>query len=95
MPNNQRRKKDRARLTRSSKPRRAPNPKDIDFKTAEIVIPNPERDQLIIAQFRKLAEVEINKTKMNRLIGGDNMLAMQALLASDYEDKANFYMNKK
>ncbi len=31
MPNNQRRKKDRARLTWSSKPRRAPNPKGIDF----------------------------------------------------------------
>jgi hypothetical protein len=34
MPNNQRRKKDSARLTWSSKPRRAPNPKDIDFQTA-------------------------------------------------------------
>jgi len=68
MPNNnQRRKKDSARLTWSSKPRRAPN---------------PQRDQLTIAQFRKLAEVEIDKTKMNRLIWGDNMLAMHALLAS-------------
>ena len=90
MPNNnQRRKKDSARLTWSSKPRRAPNPKDIDFQTAEIVIPNPQRDQLTIAQFRKLAEVEIDKTKMNRLIWGDNMLAMQALLASGYEGKIN------
>ncbi len=69
MPNNQRRKKDHARLTWSSKQRRAPNPKDIDFQTAEIVIPNPQRDPLTIAQFRKLAEVEINKTKMNRLMG--------------------------
>lgn len=85
--NNQRRKKDSARLTWSSKPRRAPNPKDIDFQTAEIVIPNPQRDQLTIAQFRKLAEYEIDKTKMNRLIWGDNMLAMQALLASGYEGK--------
>ena len=58
MPNNQRRKKDSARLTWSSKPRRAPNPKDIDFQTAEMVIPNPQRDQLTIAQFGKLAEVE-------------------------------------
>ena len=90
MPNHtQRRKKDSARLTWSSKPRRAPNPKDIDFQTAEIVIPNPQRDQLTIAQFRKLAEVEIDKTKMNRLIWGDNMLAMQALLASGYEGKIN------
>ena len=53
MPDNQQRKKDRARLTWSSKPRRAPNPKDIDFQTAEMVIPNPERDQLTIAQFRQ------------------------------------------
>ena len=90
MPNNtQRRKKDSARLTWSSKPRRAPNPKDIEFQTAEIVIPNPHRYQLTIAQFRKLAEVEIDKTKMNRLIWGDNMLAMQALLASGYEGKIN------
>ena len=93
MPNNTatqpRRKKDSARLTWSSKPRRAPNPKDIDFQTAEIVIPNPQRDQLTIAQFRKLAEYEIDKTKMNRLIWGDNMLAMQALLASGYEGKIN------
>ncbi len=93
MPNNtatqHRRKKDSARLTWSSKPRRAPNPKDIDFQTAEMVIPNPQRDQLTIAQFRKLAEYEIDKTKMNRLIWGDNMLAMQALLASGYEGKIN------
>ncbi|MFZ2071710.1 MAG: site-specific DNA-methyltransferase [Halobacteriota archaeon] len=90
MPNNnQRMKKDFARLTWSSKTRRAPNPKDIDFQTAEMVIPNPQRDQLTIAQFRKLAEYEIDKTKMNRLIWGDNMLAMQALLASGYEGKIN------
>ena len=100
MPNNtQRRKKGSARLTWSSKPRRAPNPKDIDFQTAEMVIPNPQRDQLTIAQFRKypsllvkvfsLEKKLIDKTKMNRLIWGDNMLAMQALLASGYEGKIN------
>jgi adenine-specific DNA-methyltransferase len=65
------------------------NPKDIDFQTAEVVIPNPQRNQLTIAQFRKLAEYEIDKTKMNRLIWGDNMLAMRALLASGYEGKIN------
>jgi hypothetical protein len=39
MPNNtqRRRKKDSARLTWSSERRRAPNSKDIDFPTAEIV----------------------------------------------------------
>lgn len=40
-------KKDSARLVLDSKPRRAPNPKDIDFQTAKVVIPNPaHRDQL-------------------------------------------------
>jgi adenine-specific DNA-methyltransferase len=108
--NTQRRKKDSARLTWSSKPRRAPNPKDIYFQTAEIVIPNPQRDQLTIAKFReypsllvKVFSFErlcrsiasqcekklIDKTKMNRLIWGDNMLAMQAQLASGYEGKIN------
>ena len=48
-----------------------------------------QRDQLTIEQFDKLAEVEIAKTKMNRLIWDDNMLAMQALLASGYEGKIN------
>lgn len=52
----------------SSKPRRAPNPKDTDFQTAEIVIPAPQRDQLTIAPFRKLAEAEIDNMKMNWLI---------------------------
>ena len=47
MPNNQRRKKDSARLTWSSKPRRAPNPKDIDFQTAEMVIPKLKTSYII------------------------------------------------
>jgi hypothetical protein len=36
------RKKDSARLIWDTKPRRAPNPKDIEFQTAEVVIPNPK-----------------------------------------------------
>lgn len=42
---NRPRKKDSARLIWDSKPRRAPNPKDIEFQTAEVVIPNPVRDE--------------------------------------------------
>jgi len=38
------RKKDSARLVWDSKPRRAPNPRDIEFQTAEVVIPNWQRD---------------------------------------------------
>ncbi len=74
-----------------SKPRRAPNPKDIEFQTAEVVIPNPaHRDQLPLS-FRDglLGEADIDKQKMNRLIWGDNLLAMQALLAQGYEGKIN------
>jgi len=38
---------------------------------------------------RDLTRQEINKSKMNRLIWGDNLLAMQALLAQGYEGKIN------
>lgn len=37
-----RRRKDSAKLVWDTKPKRAPNPRDIEFQTAEIVIPNPK-----------------------------------------------------
>jgi DNA modification methylase len=84
----ERRKKDSARLIWDTKPKRAPNPKDIEFQTAEVVIPNPHRDQARLPSFMEsLSKTTIDKTKMNRLIWGDNLLAMQALLASGYEGK--------
>jgi DNA modification methylase len=86
----ERRKKDSARLVWDTKPKRAPNPKDIEFQTAEIVIPNPHRDQARLPSFMEsLSKTTIDKTKMNRLIWGDNLLAMQALLGSGYEGKIN------
>lgn len=86
----ERRKKDSARLVWDTKPKRAPNPKDIEFQTAEIVIPNPHRDQARLPSFvESLSKTTIDKTKMNRLIWGDNLLAMQALLAAGYEGKIN------
>ncbi|MBI4721602.1 MAG: site-specific DNA-methyltransferase [Candidatus Stahlbacteria bacterium] len=92
MPEERIRKKDSARLVWDTKPRRAPNPKDVEFQTAEVVIPNPHRDyaQLPLS-FRDglLGEKEIDKQKMNRLIWGDNLLAMQALLAQGYEGRIN------
>lgn len=82
------RRKDSARLQWNSKPRRAINPRDIDFQTAEIVIPNPARDQSTITSFGNLMDnVRLDKSTMNRLIWGDNLLSMQALLASGYEGK--------
>ena len=86
---NMHRKKDSARLVWDTKPRRAPNPKDIEFQTAEIVIPNPQYVEQLPLSFRDglFGEEEIDKQKMNRLIWGDNLLAMQALLAQGYEGK--------
>lgn len=92
MANGKIRKKDSARLTWDTKPRRAPNPKDIEFQTAEVVIPNPHREEAQLhLSFRDglFGEEEIDKQKMNRLIWGDNLLAMQALLAQGYEGKIN------
>ena len=85
------RKKDSARLIWDTKPRRAPNPKDIEFQTAEVVIPNPQQAGQLPLSFRDglFGEEEIDKQKMNRLIWGDNLLAMQALLAQGYEGKIN------
>src|SRR5919108_916684 len=83
-------KKDSARLLWDTKPRRALNPKDIEFQTAEVVLPNPARDQRTIQSFFNiLSNVQIERNKMNRLIWGNNLLTMQALLASGYEGKIN------
>jgi DNA modification methylase len=84
------RRKDSARLVWDSKPKRPPSPRDIEFQTAEVVIPNPARDAGSLPfTFRDgiLHNEEIDRSKMNRLIWGDNLLAMQALLASGYEGK--------
>ena len=92
MANGKSRKKDSARLTWDTKPRRAPNPRDIEFQTAEVVIPNPHREEAQLPlSFRDglFGEEEIDKQKMNRLIWGDNLLAMQALLSQGYEGKIN------
>lgn len=86
--NFEKRKKNSARLIWDTKPKRSPNPRDIEFQTAEIVIPNPHRDQMRLTGFMTdLTKTVIDKSKMNRLIWGDNLLAMQALLSSGYEEK--------
>ncbi|MBD2130095.1 site-specific DNA-methyltransferase [Microcoleus sp. ZQ-A2] len=101
-----RRRKDSAKLVWDTKPKRAPNPRDIEFQTAEIVIPNPKtvEGELDLPLFTAsqtgvtslfpgemgelpLGGYEIDKSKMNRLIWGDNLLAMQALLAQGYAGK--------
>ena len=103
-----RRRKDSAKLVWDTKPKRAPNPRDIEFQTAEIVIPNPKQDQgsFDLPLFAKpqagltslfpgqsgelpLGGFELDKTQMNRLVWGDNLLAMQALLAQGYAGKVD------
>jgi adenine-specific DNA-methyltransferase len=101
---NNRRRKDSAKLVWDTKPKRAPNPRDIEFQTAEIVIPNPQEAQSSLPLFSapkagltslfpeqmgelSLGGYEIDKTQMNRLIWGDNLLAMQALLSQGYAGK--------
>jgi len=55
------------------------------------VIPNPETAGQLPMSFQDklLGEEELDKQKMNRLIWGDNLLAMQALLNQGYEGKIN------
>ena len=76
--------KDTARLIWASKPRKEPNPKDLEFQTAEEVYPN-----VADAKDRTLSTYATNGRKIaeqpNRLIWGDNLLVMQALLAQGYE----------
>src|SRR5579862_9428564 len=79
-----------AKVSWESKPRRAPNPKDIEFQTAEIVFPNPATGGEKLQSFSPLQlENQIDRSINNRLIWGDNLLAMQALLASGYESQIN------
>ncbi len=91
MNNGKVRKKDSARLVWDTKPRRAPNPKDIEFQTAELVLPNPQYKDKLPLSFKDglFGEDSLDKQKMNRLIWGDNLLAMQALLSQGYEGKIN------
>jgi adenine-specific DNA-methyltransferase len=55
-----RRRKDSVKMMWDTKPKRAPNPRDIEFQTAEIVIPNPQQDQ------RKLPLVFISEFEENQ-----------------------------
>src|SRR3989338_6619802 len=61
--NGNNRKKDSARIVWDSKPRRAPNPNDIEFQTAEVVIPNPEAVGQLPISFRDklFGEEELDK----------------------------------
>ena len=78
------RQKDTARLIWASKPRREPSPKDLEFQTAEEVYPNRATGNL--TSFFDPCE-DTTSCQPNRLIWGDNLLAMQALLAQGCEGR--------
>lgn len=82
-----RRVKGSAQLKWDTKPRRAPNARDIEFQTAELVVSNPALDggQISLASLFGDGSGQIT----NRLIWGDCLLACQALLAQGYESKVH------
>jgi len=61
--NGKARKKDSARLVWDKKPRRAPNPKDIEFQTAEVVLHNPKVAGELPLSFRN---VQLGKTDIDK-----------------------------
>ena len=83
-----RKKRNTARLVWDSKPKKAPNPKNLGFQIAEVVVPNPASQSGPRLPFDAGTQ-EVDTTACNRLIWGDNLLVMQALLSQGYEGKIN------
>ena len=83
-----RKKRNTARLVWDSKPKKAPNPKNLGFQIAEVVVPNPATQSGPRLPFDPGTQ-EVDTKACNRLIWGDNLLVMQALLAQGYEGKIN------
>ena len=80
--NERRKQKDTARLVWASKPRKEPSAKDLTFQTAEVVYPNSATGAL--GSFLENEKQSIPDAP-NRMIWGDNLLIMQALLSQGYE----------
>lgn len=81
-------RRESAKLIWNTKPKRPPNPRDLEFQPAEVVFPNkaaagPQQELLI----PRTSDGGLDDRQMNRLIWGDNLLAMQALLAQGYAGK--------
>lgn len=73
-----------AKLVWNSKPRGTPNPRDLEFQPAEVVYSNKAAEQGQELLIPRTADGEVDDKGMNRLIWGDNLLAMQALLAQGF-----------
>lgn len=80
-------RRESVRLVWNTKPRKAPNARDLEFQPAEIVYPNKAAQGGQELLFPRTPQGEVDDTKMNRLIWGDNLLVMQALLAQGYAGK--------
>ena len=81
------RKRESVKLVWNTKPKKAPNPRDLEFQPAEVVYPNKAAEGGQELLFPRTAQGEVDDTKMNRLIWGDNLITMQALLAQGYAGK--------
>ncbi len=77
-----------AKLYWNSKPNIEPETKNLEFQSAEIVIPNIEKVDSTLDRFiENASESKVIADKPNRLIWGDNLLIMQSLLEEGYEGK--------
>ncbi|MGI9861520.1 site-specific DNA-methyltransferase [Moorella naiadis] len=72
-----------ARLVWATKPEGEPHSQEIGFQVEEVVIPEQE------PTFFTPADATLHIREINRLFHGDNLLAMQGLLAQGYEGKIN------
>ena len=84
--NERRKQRDTARLVWASKPRKEPSAKDLTFQTAEVVYPNSATGAL--GSFLGIEKPNLTNTP-NRMIWGDNLLIMQALLSQGYEGQVD------
>ena len=74
--------KNTARLHWNSKLNVEPESKNLEFQIAEILVPNVEEADSALDKFiEESSDSNVIAEKPNRLIWGDNLLIMQALLA--------------
>jgi adenine-specific DNA-methyltransferase len=83
------RKKESARLTWNTKPHHLINIKGTEIQTSEIVFSNPTVRQPSTTQtfFNSNSNIKFQRDRISRIICGNNILTMQALIASGYEGK--------
>jgi DNA modification methylase len=83
------RRKESARLTWNTKPHHLIDTKGTEIQISEIVFSNPTAHQPSTTQtfFKSNSNINFQRNRINRIICGNNLLAMQALIASGYEGK--------